>query len=174
MDEHSPDLHEEEKPQVRKFLQREDEWEEVVWQALEESIDRVESHGRIGRWHDPLVVCFMHRFVDQGMVQTTVDSIYAEIGEKQEKRELEPIVPTSWSVCKGIVELGVALHFGEEERGCEESNEGHGANGLTDFHSDLVLEEFRVFEGCLVEYKDIGEGGDDEVNCCAGDPRGLG
>jgi hypothetical protein len=34
---------------------------------------------------------------------------------------------------------------------------------LGDLHPNLVLEEFGVFEDILVEYKDVGEGGEDEV-----------
>jgi len=34
----------------------------------------------------------------------------------------------------------------------------------------LVFEEFGVFEGCFVEDEDVGEGRDDEVDCCAGKP----
>jgi hypothetical protein len=41
---------------------------------------------------------------------------------------------------------------------------------LVDFHADLVFEEFGVFEGCFVEDEDVGEGRDNEVDCCAGKP----
>lgn len=42
MDKDSPDLHEEEKGQVRKLLQREDEWESVVGNRLHPTVNRVE------------------------------------------------------------------------------------------------------------------------------------
>lgn len=64
----------------------------------------------------------------------------------------------------------MAEDFGEEEGSGEDGDEGHGVYGLGDFHADLVFEEFWVFEGGFVEDEDVGEGGDYEVYCCAGDP----
>ena len=43
VDKDSPDLHEEEKRQVCEFLQREDEWENVVGNRLHPAVNRVES-----------------------------------------------------------------------------------------------------------------------------------
>jgi hypothetical protein len=80
------------------------------------------------------------------------------------------IIPMSWGVPEGIVELRVSADFSEEERGCEEGDPGHGAYGLSNFHSNLVLEEFGVFESCFIEHKYVREGGDDEIDRCARDP----
>jgi len=44
---------------------------------------------------------------------------------------------------------------------------------LSDFLADLVLEELWVFEGCLVEDEDVGEGRDDEVKSTTGKPGKL-
>ena len=107
---------------------------------------------------------FVQRFVDRRMVQTAVDEVDAEVGEDQEERELKVAVPASWAVCEGIVELGVSADFSEEEGGCEDCDPGHGAHSLSNFHPDLVLEEFGVLEGCFVEDEDVREGGDDEVD----------
>ena len=66
------------------------------------------------------------------------------------------------------------MDFGEEEGRREDSDPGHGAKGLADFQADLILEEFGVLEGCFVKDEDVGEGGDDDVDRCASDPRGGG
>ena len=99
MDHHSPELHEQEEAEVRKFLEREDEGEDVIWQALEKSIDGVERQCRVRSGHDPLMMCLMHMLVDGGMMQTAVDEVNAAVGEKKEERELQIVVPRPWGVC---------------------------------------------------------------------------
>jgi hypothetical protein len=73
----------------------------------------------------------------------------------------------------GVVELGVAADFGEEEGRGEQGHPGHAVYGLRDLHLHLVFEEFRVLEGRLVEDEDVGEGCDYEVEEGAGEP-GIG
>jgi hypothetical protein len=112
----------------------------------------------------------MQVLVDERMVETPVDEVDAEIGKDEEEGELKPIVPGTWTVCEGIVEFGITADFSEEKGCSEERDPRHGVYRLADFLSDLVFEEFGVFEGCLVEDEDIGEGGDYEVDCGAGEP----
>ena len=77
---------------------------------------------------------------------------------------MEPIVPRSWTIGEGIVELGVSANFGKEERRCEDCDPGHGAYGLSDLHANLIFEEFWVFKSRFVEDEDVGEGGDNEID----------
>ena len=172
MYENRPKLHEEEKTQVRELLQREDERKQMIRQTLQEAINRMEGHRCIRGRHDPFMMRLVQVFVNGRMVQPAMDEVDAEVGEDEEERELAPVVPGAWAVREGIVELGVAADLGEEQGHGEEGDERHCVDGLADFHADLVFEEFGVFEGCLVEDEDVGEGGDDEVDCCASDPRG--
>jgi len=164
VDEDRPELHEDEETEVCEFLHREYEGKDVVRQALHEAVDGVEGHGRIGGWHDPLVVRLVQMLIDEGVVQAPVDEVDDEIGEEEEQWELSQVVPQPRAVYVRVVELGVTADLGEEEWSCEEGNEGHGIDGLAYLHLDLVLEEFGVLEDCLVEDKDVGEGRNDEVN----------
>jgi len=64
----------------------------------------------------------------------------------------------------------VAADFSQEEGGCEEGHAWHRGAGLRYFHLDLILEELRVLEGCLVEDEYIGEGRDEKVNGTTSNP----
>ncbi len=99
-----------------------------------------------------------------------MNKVDAKVGEDEEERELEEIVPSSRSFSKGVVELGVSPNLGEEEGYREDRDPRHGANSLSDLHSYLVLEKFRVLENRFIEDKDVGQGGDDKVDRCAHDP----
>lgn len=130
----------------------------------------MECDGRVGGWHDPFVVGLVQGFVDGGVVQAAVDEVDEAVGEEEEERELQQVVPGEGGVGGAVEEFGVAADFGEEEGGGERGHEGHAVDGLGDLHPDLVLEEFGVFEGGLVEDEDVGEGRDYEVDGGAGDP----
>lgn len=54
--EDSPDVYEYEQGNICKFLQREDEGEEVIWYALSKPVQRVESMACIWCGHDPLMM----------------------------------------------------------------------------------------------------------------------
>ena len=156
VDKDGPDLHEEEESEVGEFLQWEDEGEGVVRHRLQPPVYGVEGHGCVRRGHDPLVMRFVQAFVDEGMVQTAVDEVDAEVGEEEEEWELEVVVVGPWFVGERVVEFGVAPDFGEEEGRGEDGDEGHGVPGLRDLHLYLVFEEFGVLEGGLVEDEDVG------------------
>lgn len=64
VDKDGPHVDEDEQPNISNLLKREDEWEDVVWDRLGESIKRVESVGRKRSRHDPLMMWLMQRLVN--------------------------------------------------------------------------------------------------------------
>lgn len=145
-------------------MQGEYEGEDVVGDRLGEAIEWVECVASIRSWHDPFVMWFMQSLINQGMMKTAMDQVDPEIGKKEEYRKLSKVVPEPGAFCRGIVELGVAMDFGEEERRGEKGHHGKGGRCLGDFHADLVFEEFRVFEGCFVKDEYVGQGREYEVD----------
>lgn len=170
VDKDCPELYKEEKSKVRDLLQREDEGEDVVGHGLHPAVYRVECNRGVGSGHDPLVMRLVEGLVDERMMQTSVDEVDAEIRKEEEERELQIVVICVWLIGEFVIKFGVSAHIKEEERRCEDRNEGHCVDGLFDFHSDLVLEELGVLEGGLIEDEDVGERRDNKVNSCASDP----
>lgn len=111
--------------------------------------------------------------VDERVVQAAVDEVDEAVGEEDEEGELDVVVEGEGLVRGVVVEFRVAAHFGEEEGDGEHRHVWHGCHGLLDLHANLVLEEFRVLEGCLVEDEVVGKGGDDAVEQCAGEPGNM-
>ena len=130
----------------------------MVGRALEEAIDRVEGDRGVGRGHDPLVMRLVQRFVYQRVVQAAVDEIHQAVGEEDEKRELQEVIPHAGAVLECVVQLGVALELQPEAGRRQQGHTGHAATSLLDFHLDLVFEELGVLEGGLVEDEDVGKG----------------
>lgn len=107
-------------------------------------------------------------------MQRAVNPVDAEVGERQEDRELEPVPGVTEDaqdrvgesrVGGGIVDEAVALDFSDEEGDGEDGHDRDGIEGLLDFHPHLVFEVFRVLEGGLVEDENVAErrkGGVDE------------
>lgn len=87
------------------------------------------------------------------MVQTTVDPVNGEVGEKEEERELKPIVPHSGTVGRHIVHLAVAAYFGQEKGNSVDSHDRYGFESLLDLKPDLVFEVFWMFKGFPVKDK---------------------
>lgn len=164
VDEDGPDIDEGEEEDVGEFLEREHEGEDVVGQGLRPAIYGVEGVAGIGRGHDPFVMRLVQHLVDSWEVQPAVDEVDPEIGEDDEERELHVVVPHAGAFGSGIIELCEAAVFGYEERRCEDGHDGQRARGLSDFIADLVLEEFGVVEGRLVEDEDVGERRKYEIN----------
>ena len=73
------------------------------------------------------------------------------------------------SVRGRVVKFSIAKDFGEEDGGGEDGHQWDGGEGLLDLLTDLVLEIFRVCEGCMVENEDVGEGGAEEIDDSAED-----
>lgn len=88
-------------------------------------------------------------------MKAAVNPVDAEIGEEQEKRELQDAVIGERLFGEGIVHFAVSADFGQEEWRCEDGHDRHGFHGLGDFHADLVAEIFGVIEGGFVEDEDI-------------------
>lgn len=158
-----PHVDEDEQPNISDLLKREDEWEDVVWDRLGESIKRVESVGRKWSRHNPLMMWLMQRLVNQWVVQTAVNEVDEEVGEEQEQWELEPLVPGAWSLGCSVVQLRISLKLSCEADRSQERHQWHGRVCLNHLELDLVLEEFWVCECCVVEDEVVGRGGDDEV-----------
>lgn len=95
VDHNGPDLDEAEENNVGELLQREQEWEQMVWNGLRVAIKWVEGVRGEWGWHDPLVVRLVEVFVDERVVKTTVDPVDAEIGEGDEEGELQERVPAT-------------------------------------------------------------------------------
>lgn len=64
MDEDGPDLDETKETQIGKLLQWEDKWKDVVWKALHETVDGIESDRCVRSGHDPFVVRLVQMLID--------------------------------------------------------------------------------------------------------------
>src|SRR2546421_11821408 len=80
---YGPEVDEGKQAHIGQFLQRKDEWEDMVWQALGKAVQRVKGVARKRGRHYPFVVRFMKRLVDSGVMQTTVDPVDEEVGEEE-------------------------------------------------------------------------------------------
>lgn len=168
-DEDRPDIDEDEERDVRKLLQREDVWKDVIWYALRKAIQWMERMACVRGGHDPFVMRFVQSLVNQRVVQPPMDPIDEEIGEEDEEGELNDVVERERSVRGRVVKFSIAEDFAEEDGGGEDGHQWDGGEGLFDLLTDLVLEVFRVCEGCVVENEDIGEGGAKEIDDSAED-----
>lgn len=114
--------------------------------------------------HDPFVMRFVESLVNLGVVQGSVDPVDEEIGEEDEKGELQVVVQGKWLIRRIVVEFSVATNFSEEEWRGEDGHDGESDHGLADFEGDLVFEVFRVGKCGMVKDKDIRQRGADEVD----------
>jgi hypothetical protein len=64
MDENCPEVDEDEESNVCKLLKWEEEWEQMVWNRLSESINRMEGMRGERSRHDPFVVRLVEGLVD--------------------------------------------------------------------------------------------------------------
>ena len=158
-----PNIDEDEERYVGKFLERKDEWEDVVRHALREAIHRVEGMACIRRRHYPFMMWLMQRLVYPRMMQSPVNPVDTEIGEADEKGNLQVIVEGERSIRGRVVQLPIASNFREETGSGEDGEEGLGDHGLADLELDLVFEIFGMGERGVVEDEDVGKGGADEV-----------
>ncbi len=76
-----PNINEDEERDIRKLLQRENVWEDVIRYTLRKAIQWMECMARIRRGHDPLMMRFVQSLVNQRVVQPPMDPINEEIGE---------------------------------------------------------------------------------------------
>ena len=96
-------------------------------------------------------------------MKTSVNEVDEAVGEEDEEWELKVVVGVEWRFIWGVVEFGVAFDFGGEAGSCQEGHAWHWGLCLFDFHADLILEVFGMFEGRLVENEDVGERCEEEV-----------
>lgn len=150
MDHHGPNINEAEKAEVNHLLQGENEGKHVIRQALNITIYRVECMRGERRGDNPLVMRLVEVFVDPRMVQATMCDINEGVGEKQKQRNLEQKVSPSAVVLQRPKQLRVALGFSDEPGNGEQSHDGNGLHGLINFHPDLILQIFRMFEVLVV------------------------
>ena len=129
----------------------------MVRHTLRPAIQRVESMACVRCRHDPFVVWLVQSFVDQWVMQAPVDPVDEEIRKEDEERNLQNIVEGKRGVHGCIVQLGIAHHFGKEERDRENAHHGHRGHSLPDLKPHLVLKVFWVREGGVVKYKQVGQ-----------------
>ena len=160
VDHDGPDVDEGEQTNVCELVEGENEWENVVWHTLRVAVKRVECVGCEWSWHNPLVVWLVEVLVDQRVVKSTVDKVDEEVGEEQEQRDLQKVVPATECppsiLRERVVHKRVALHLSEEKGNGEEGHDRHSLHCLPDLHPDLVLEKSRVVESGLVEHEKVG------------------
>ena len=102
----------------------------MVWHALQEAVNRVESMTCKGCGHDPFMMWLVQLFVYPWMMEAPMDQVYEEIRKEDEKRKLNIVVGREWCVRQGIVKLGKSSNLGEEHgngENCHQRNGGHGA-----------------------------------------------
>jgi hypothetical protein len=116
----------------------------------------MESVTGVRRWHNPLVVRLVEMLVNQGVVQITVNPINAKVGKNQEQWKLRKVVPKTGALFGGVVEFAVAANLEHHERCGTKSHERHRLVGLDDLQPDLILDEFRVIQGPLIEDEVVG------------------
>lgn len=163
MNEDSPQVDETEEEDVGDLLQRKEEGKDVVRHALGPAVKRVKGVGSEGRGHNPLVVWLVESAVNARVVQSSVNPVDEEVGEKDEDGELEDAVVGEGLLGDGVVELGVAADL-EDEEGCsQKSHWGHSRHGLLDFQGNLALQELGVVEGGFIPDEDVGSSRDDEI-----------
>lgn len=96
--EDGPKIDEGEEGNVCELLEREDEWENVVWHTLGEAIYGVEGVAGVRGGHNPFVMRFVQGLVYFGVMQAPVDPVDRQIREGNEQWELKEIVEGKWSV----------------------------------------------------------------------------
>lgn len=157
VDEDGPDVDEGKEGNVREFLQREQEWKEVVWNRLREAIERMERMRGVRGGHDPLVMRLVQRFVDEWVMQPAVDPVDEAVRKQDEEGELEKIVPWEGGFGGEVVQFGVPADFGQHAHGSQKGHARHGFVGLKDFQANLIFQEFRMLEGGFIEDENVGE-----------------
>jgi len=110
------------------------------------------------RGHNPFMMRFMQPLVYERVVQPPMNPIDEKVGEQDEEGELNDVVEQERSVRGRVVKFSMAADFAEKAGCGQESYERDGGKGLLDLEADLVLEIFRMCEGCVVENEEVGEG----------------
>lgn len=173
VDQDSPDVDEDEEEDVCELGQGKYEGEDVVGQTLSVAVGGVERVRGEGSRHNPLVVWLVDVLVDAGVVQTTVDPVDGRVGEEEEERELQVVVPESRALVYGIVQLRVSADLEQEPGYGEDGHDGEGDVGLFHLLLDLVFEVSWVVEGGLVKDEVVRGACENVVDEYAKEPTGL-
>lgn len=89
MDRYCPYVYEQEEHNVSDLVEGEEKDVNVIGHALQEAVDRMESV-RGKRCCDlPTVVRFVDGFVEEAMMQSAVDPVDEEVGEEEEREDVE-------------------------------------------------------------------------------------
>lgn len=142
----------------------------MIRQTLAPSVQRVERVAGKRRRHDPFMVRLVQPAVHGRVVLSAMDPVDAAVREEDEQRVLQPLVPREGGAVAEVVELGVAVDLGEEERHGENGHGGHGGEGVFDLLADLVGETAWVVQHVLVEERMVDDRAADEVHGDAEDP----
>lgn len=156
-DEDCPDIDECKQNDVGNLVQGENEWENVIGYALSETVKRVESMAGVRGGHNPLVMRFMKGLVDSRMMQASMNPIYEEVGEGEEKGELDKIVEPEGRISRGIVQFGISSNFAHEKRNGEDGHDGKSNACLLYLQANLIFEVFGMGEGGVVKDEKVGE-----------------
>lgn len=127
VDHDGPEVDEDKQRHGRVLVQREQDRVQVVGERLREPIDGVEGMRGEGGRHDPLVVRLVQVLVDQGVMQAAVDQVDQGVGEDEEARELQELIPHAGAFGRRIVQLRISANLEEPEDGGEQS---HAREGL--------------------------------------------
>lgn len=96
--EDSPEIDKGEESNICELLKRKDERIYMIRYALREAIQGVEGVASIRRRHDPLVMRFVQRFVNSGVMQAPVNPVDAQIREGDEQWKLKEVIESKWSI----------------------------------------------------------------------------
>lgn len=153
------------------LLQREDKGIDMIWYALRETVNGVESMACKRRRHDPLVVRLVQCLVYRRVVEASVDPVDEHIRKGNEQGELEEVVPQSGAVGSGVIHFGVAANFEEETGGGKGGNARHRLHGLLNLKAYLVFDVFGVLEGGFVKDKHVRQACDNKIQYDSEDPK---
>ena len=142
----------------------------MIGNTLTPAIQRVERIAGVRSRNDPFVVRLVQSLIDQRMVQSTMDPVDTEIRERDEQGILEIIVERERSLAGEVVELGVSLHLGHEERRGQRSHDRHSLQRLFDLERNLVAQELGMLHSAMVVDEIVGDSRADEVEDEAEDP----
>ena len=109
------------------------------------------------------MVRLVQGLVHKRMMQASVNPVDAEVGEEDEERKLDHVVPGEGGLGWQVVQFRITTHFGKHAHGSQKRHQWHGPVRLADLQPDLVLEILGVVFGRLVENEVIGQSSAQEV-----------
>ena len=128
----------------------------MIWNALKPAVHRMEGMTGERGWHNPLVMRLVEGLVHSWVMQSSMNPIHQEVGEEDEKWELQYIVQSEWCFYGCVVQLGISFDFCEEKWYGQDSHYRYGLQGLMDLKAHLVLEVLWMRECSVIEDEEIG------------------